>query len=349
MGGDTLAERNVISGNVGWGVLLQSGGVNNQILGNKIGLNGDGSAALPNGDGGIWVVDTPGTRIGSGAASEGNSIGGNSGSGIVVEGASSAGAVIEGNGIGADQPNTADGIHLGNAAVDVSIGGNGSAGNIIHSNAGAGIAVFGPGAPANGIEILGNSIYLNGGLGIDLGSDGVTANDAGDSDSGPNDLLNFPILTSAASMVGGGVDIQGTVDTMPARGTIAIDIYPQYRLQRRCAERLRRGRDVPRVADARPAVNTGVRIRQHRGAAALRRDVHHDDRHLQREDVRVLAVHRRDRGWWRRLRLRGHEHQRLRRGLAAPGDASTRTPRPARRRSPSTSGRRRSAPRTSRS
>ena len=155
VGGDTLAERNVISGNVGWGVLLQLGGVNNQILGNKIGLNDDGSAALPNGDGGIWVLSTPGTRIGSGAASEGNSIGGNSGSGIVVEGAASAGAVIEGNGIGADQPNTADGIHVGNAVVDVSIGGDGSAGNIIHSNAGAGIAVFGPGTAANGIEILG--------------------------------------------------------------------------------------------------------------------------------------------------------------------------------------------------
>ena len=142
----------------------------------------------------------------------------------MVEGATSAGAVIEGNGIGADQPNTADGILLGNEAVDVSIGGDGSAGNIIHSNAGAGIAVFGPSTPANGIEILGNSIYLNGGLGIDLGSDGVTPNDAGDGDSGPNDLLNFPVLTSAVS-TGGLLDLQGTVGTDAGTGDYRIDIY----------------------------------------------------------------------------------------------------------------------------
>ena len=40
-------------------------------------------------------------------------------------------------------------------------------------------------------------MYSNGGLGIDLNDDGVTANDDRDLDSGPNNLQNYAVLTSA--------------------------------------------------------------------------------------------------------------------------------------------------------
>ncbi len=57
----------------------------------------------------------------------------------------------------------------------------------------------------------GNSIFANGGLGIDLNNDGVTGNDAGDSDAlGPNELQNFPVLT-AASFSDGQVKIDGNL------------------------------------------------------------------------------------------------------------------------------------------
>jgi len=46
-------------------------------------------------------------------------------------------------------------------------------------------------------SILANEIFDNASVGIDLGIDGVTPNDTGDSDSGANDLLNFPIITAA--------------------------------------------------------------------------------------------------------------------------------------------------------
>ena len=63
----------------------------------------------------------------------------------------------------------------------------------------------------------------NGGLGIDLGGNGVTANDAGDVDSGANDLLNFPVLTSA---VGGTAStaVAGTLNSIPG-ATFTIQFF----------------------------------------------------------------------------------------------------------------------------
>jgi len=48
-------------------------------------------------------------------------------------------------------------------------------------------------------------VQSNGGLPIDLGGDGPTANDPGDFDTGPNNLLNYPVITASA-----GSTITGT-------------------------------------------------------------------------------------------------------------------------------------------
>ena len=65
--------------------------------------------------------------------------------------------------------------------------------------------------------ILSNSIFSNGLLGIDLfpslpgATRGeVTPYDAGDGDIGPNNLQNYPVLTSAAS---GGDNIEGSLNS----------------------------------------------------------------------------------------------------------------------------------------
>ena len=65
---------------------------------------------------------------------------------------------------------------------------------------------------ATGNGILSNSIFSNGGLGIDLQNDAVTANDAGDGDTGPNNLQNFPVLTS---VITGSTTIAGRLTNTP--------------------------------------------------------------------------------------------------------------------------------------
>jgi hypothetical protein len=72
-------------------------------------------------------------------------------------------------------------------------------------------------APAINNAILGNSIFSNAGLGIDLEYDGdpncVEPNVHCDPGPGPNDLQNYPVITSAISG-GGNVMLSGTLDSV---------------------------------------------------------------------------------------------------------------------------------------
>src|SRR5262249_41109390 len=61
------------------------------------------------------------------------------------------------------------------------------------------------------------------GLGIDLRGDGVSANDSGDRDSGPNLLQNYPILTDAKSS-SSSTTVKGKLDSTP-RTTYTIQLF----------------------------------------------------------------------------------------------------------------------------
>ena len=87
---------------------------------------------------------------------------------------------------------------LFNSSNNIIGGASAGAGNVIAYNAGRGVLVSDVGINVNN-QILGNAIFSNNGLGIDLQNDGVSANDAGDTDGGANNRQNFQVLSSATA------------------------------------------------------------------------------------------------------------------------------------------------------
>jgi hypothetical protein len=216
---DTVVADNVVSGNGSRGVFVANGS-SLSVVGNKIGTNATGTAAIPNDDDGVEWLSPGDGAIGGPTAGERNVISGNRRSGIVIDpfagpvripnnyvGTTNAGAATLGNG--------GSGILIAGAN-DVHVGGTGAGdGNVIAGNGGDGVAV----SPGVRNSILGNSIFRNGELGIDLGPDGVTGNDDGDGDGGANLLQNFPLITSAV-----GSTVSGTLNSVPGR-TFRVEVF----------------------------------------------------------------------------------------------------------------------------
>ncbi|HUF54338.1 MAG TPA: hypothetical protein VMR52_11280 [Dehalococcoidia bacterium] len=229
IGGPAAGERNVISGNNGPGLVLMSGQV--KVQGNFIGTDVSGNAVLGNQDG-VVIDSSEGNCIGGsqfqtcpGGAAAANVISGNQLAGVRLTGANSFNEIYA-NIIGlAEDGETAlgnanHGILVEDSAPVNRIGSvHPSNGNRIAHNGGDGISVL----SGTGTGIIGNAIFQNAGLGIDLGNDGVTPNDAGDTDTGPNDLQNFPVLTSVTD-AGGQTNIQGTLNSLP-NTEINIDYF----------------------------------------------------------------------------------------------------------------------------
>jgi len=217
IGGTQPGEGNVISDNNFPGVFINGSG--NLVQGNIIGRDVTDTVALGN-FGGVSLFGS-GNMVGGTAAGARNVISHSFGAGVFI---GSAGNLVQGNLI---RFNQGHGVHFTNsAATNNTIGGTvPGAGNTITQNGGVG--VFNAGGRGN--SILGNSISSNGpgfgpgGLGIDLGVNGVTPNDAGDGDTGPNNLQNFPVLTSVTS-IGGTTTIQGTLNSL-ANSTFRIELF----------------------------------------------------------------------------------------------------------------------------
>lgn len=239
VGGTTPGAGNVISGNgfdgIGIGSFQTTG---TTVQGNRIGTSADGMKAIPNGGDGIHIELGNNNIIGGSAAGAGNLISGNGtvesglgrGNGITV---GSLNNIIKGNLIGTDAtgtaplPNLDNGISGGRNTI---VGGTGAGeANVIAFNGFSGITNNGPQSTAN--TYRGNSIHSNGtsgspfasSLGIDLGSFGPTANDTGDSDTGANNLQNFPLIT-AIMAAGNSTNVKGTLNSS-ASSSFNLDFY----------------------------------------------------------------------------------------------------------------------------
>ena len=105
IGGSAEGEANIISGNVGNGVLIQGAGTtSNTVLGNLIGVDQDGLVALGNGGNGVTINQSAdGNTIGGTAQFEGNVISANSKNGVNINGAGTSNNTVVGNIIGAER------------------------------------------------------------------------------------------------------------------------------------------------------------------------------------------------------------------------------------------------------
>jgi hypothetical protein len=238
--GITAGGSNIVVGRTGSGNVVAGGtvtffstgnGVTSAIRGsgliqaNLIGLDATGLNILHNGGAGIE------TRLSADLLIDGNTIAGSGSDGIRLSGSApsflSTGIVIQRNRIGTNvsggpAPNAGSGIHIASDATGNTIGMTNSASqaNTIMFNGGAGVVVEGN---ATGNAIRANGIDQNGALGIDLGADGVTFNDAGDADTGPNTAQNFPVIDTATT-AGGTTTIIGSLDST-ANATFVIDFF----------------------------------------------------------------------------------------------------------------------------
>jgi CSLREA domain-containing protein len=227
-GNADAAERNVISGNKYYGIELAKAGYAT-IAGNIIGLDASGTQALGNGRG-INLNESSLNRIGTdgngvGDAAERNIISSNTDEAIQLGYTSDT--VIAGNYIGTRENGTGDrgngrGIVIFSSSNNL-IGGNlATEGNIIAYSEIWGIMLFNLAPDPVNNSFLRNSIFENG-EGITL-YPGGGANDPGDGDSGPNNLVNFPVLTSAVN--GGGVTlVTGQIVSGLPNTTFQVQIF----------------------------------------------------------------------------------------------------------------------------
>jgi CSLREA domain-containing protein len=215
--GGNGGDGNIVADSFGHGIFLFDS-TDVLVEGNFVGTDAGGTADLGNGIDGIAVDGGGNHDIRSNLAS------GNTNQGIAIFRVSSlvmpSGVTVEGNKAGTDSsgtaplPNGGHGILLGRAEFTTVGGGTDSLPNRVAFNGGSGIAVAAEGL---GNSVQGNSVEQNGGLGIDIvpdgGPTGVTPNDEFDTDLGPNDFQNFPVVTAVAEDGEETVAVTARLDT----------------------------------------------------------------------------------------------------------------------------------------
>jgi hypothetical protein len=235
IGGSYPGASNLISGNAGAGISLlttpdptHNGAYpprGNVIQGNLIGTDLTGMAAIPNGGDGISfgpgdIFFPQNNVVGGPTTTARNVISGNLGNGIQLA-RFAQDTRIQGNYIGM----AADGTTaLGNAKNGVLIidpfanfvgatsGPAAQAGNTIAFNLRNGVTVRDTRQNPGPQRLSANSIHDNGVLGIDLADNGPTPDDTGDADTGPNQLQNFPVITTAFGS-NGSLTIYGALNS----------------------------------------------------------------------------------------------------------------------------------------
>lgn len=214
LGSSTPAGANLISGNTAEGIRLDMHGGSsdrNVVLNSIIGQDKGNQNAVPNGTG-ILVLSKRNT-IGRANANQFLQISSNAASGIEIRG---PGAVKNIVGSSSISENGTYGVWIHEGASKNKIGTKELV--LIHHNGAAGVAIQDDNSLRNTVRSF---LLLNGGLGIDLGADGLTLNDNGDADTGPNLKLNYPAITRAIAVTN---RVKGKIKAAP-NAKYKIDLY----------------------------------------------------------------------------------------------------------------------------
>ena len=238
IGGPSGGARNVISGNGGAGISLNTASVT-LVENNYIGLSADGTRAVGNATQGVTINNgSTGTMIGTGVTGTGNVISGNGNEGVGVYDATSTGTRIQGNRIGTNADGTAP---LGNAqagvrvssATNTTIGVDGDGvndageGNLISGN---GVGIFLERASNTvvagnliGTDISGSTALGNGTNGSGVWDGGSVNTRIGTNADGVSDTLERNVISGNAQfgLTIGGV---GTANTVIAGNYIGTDV-----------------------------------------------------------------------------------------------------------------------------
>ncbi|MBC8374577.1 MAG: T9SS type A sorting domain-containing protein, partial [FCB group bacterium] len=233
IGGVAPGARNVISGNGESGIMIWSNSSQNTIQGNLIGTNVAENSALPNNIGISSRSTSSHNLIGGTELGAGNVISGNLMMGVRIFSGSNNN-VLQGNSIGTnlignlDIGNQRAGVRIYDGSTNNLIGGSADgAANRIAYNGRNGILINSS-VSMIGNQCLSNSIYLNTGLGIELSptvpGDGITPNDPGDVDEGPNRFQNFPESINIGVDDNDDLILQFQVDSDPEYSEYPIQI-----------------------------------------------------------------------------------------------------------------------------
>ncbi len=246
--GGASGAGNLISGN-SEGVRIDGAfSTGNVVQGNYIGTNVNLTGGIPNTASGIFIRRSPGNAVigntvahntgFAGVALCGNVGGFCGGTDIGNQDSNGDGNVVQNNFISENVRGlTLDGVAntlvgtggsnniSANSRNGIMIFGNGATGNrivgnAINGNAGDGVQITGDGNTGNLLQ--GNTFVNNTDLAIDLNGDGVTDNnfvDPLDADPGPNNLQNFPVITTANP-----IGVTGTLNSA-ANTTFMVQLY----------------------------------------------------------------------------------------------------------------------------
>jgi titin len=212
IGGSTPRARNIISGNLGSGILLNGRGAsNNLIQGNFIGASVDGDGTTSNAFDGITIKGPAHTLIGGTNAGEGNVISGNGGAGIALNGAGITNTLIQGNFIGVGVSGE---VPLGNHYAGISLSAAGD--NLIGGIVAAARNVI-SGNHQDGIFLSTNStrnIISGNFIGVDA---------AGTAGLG-NSYNGISIAGTSSNTIGG--EVAGARNVISGNGLYGVELYP---------------------------------------------------------------------------------------------------------------------------